>query len=214
MVAVVVPEQLAAHRNKVRGVLVRLVKDEAQADDLVQEALLRATRSAAGLRGEASPATWLTAIALNLARDHFRAAKRTPLFTSLDQAEDVPAPDRPEADILQAEMSGCILGHVARLAGRQRQAVMLHHFAGLSHREMARTLGVSEGNARVILHRGLAALRASLGRECVLDFRDDIPCDRGQPTSPATAVPCQPFARPDPSAVGASPQDAVGARGG
>ncbi len=198
MVAVVVPEQLAVHRNKVRGVLVRLVKDEALADDLVQEALLRATRSAAELRGEASLATWLTAIALNLARDRFRAAKRTPLFTSLVEAEDLPAPDRPEADILQAEMSGCILGHVARLTGRQREAVMLHHFAGLSHREMARTQGVSEGNARVILHRGLAALRASLERECVLDFRDDIPCDRRRPTSPATAVRGQHWAHPGP----------------
>ena len=188
MVAVVVPEQLAAHRNKARGVLVRLVKDEALADDLVQEALLRGTRSAARLRGDASPATWLTAIALNLARDHFRAAKRTPLFTSLVEAEDVPAPDRPEADILQAAMSGCILGHVARLTGRLREAVMLHHFAGLSHREMAQASGVSEANARVILHRGLAALRASLRRECVLDFRDDIPCDRRQVASPVTAL--------------------------
>ncbi len=200
MVAVVVPEQLAAHRNKVRGVLVRLVKDEALADDLVQEALLRATRSAAELRGEASLATWLTAIALNLARDHVRAAKRTPLFTSLVEAEDLPAPDRTEADILQAEMSGCILGHVARLTGRQREAVMLHHFAGLSHREMARTLGVSEANARVILHRGLAALRASLGSECILDFRDEIPCERRrrQLASPVTAVRRERLAHPGP----------------
>ncbi len=194
----VVHEQLTAHRKTVLGVLVRLVKDEALADDLVQEALLRATRSAAGLRGEASPATWLTAIALNLARDHFRAAKRTPHFASLDEAEDVPAPDRPEADILQAEMSGCILGHVARLTGRPREAVMLRHFAGLSHREMAQTLGVSEANARVILHRGLAALRASLGRECVLDFRDDIPCDRRQLALPVTAVLREGLAHPGP----------------
>ena len=128
-----------------RGVLVRLVSDEALADDLVQEALLRATRSAGSLRGEASPATWLTAIALNLARDHFRAAKRTPLTTSLDQAEDIPDPYRAEAEILQAEMSGCILGHVARLTGRQREAVMLHHFAGLSHHEMAAGLGRVRG---------------------------------------------------------------------
>jgi len=100
-----------------------------------------------------------------------------PASTSLDQAEDLPAPDRPESNILQAEMSGCILGHVARLPERQQEAVLLHHFAGLSHREMADALGISEGNARVILHRGLAALRTSLGAECTLDFRDDVPCE-------------------------------------
>lgn len=70
------------------------------------------------------------------------------------------------------------LGHVARLPSRQRQAVLLHHFGGLSHREVASTLNVSEGNARVILHRGLAALRDSLGRECLLDFGDPISCER------------------------------------
>lgn len=97
---------------------------------------------------------------------------------ALDQAEEVHAPDRPEGDALQAEMSGCILGHVTRLPERQREAVLLHHFAGLSHREMAAALEISEGNARVILHRGLAAPRASLGRECILDFGNDIPCER------------------------------------
>lgn len=178
MAAVVVAERVAVHRAKVRSFLVRLTKDGALADDLAQEALLRATRAAGSLRGEASPETWLTAIALNLARDHFRAAKRAPPTTSLARADEIPAPDRPDDDVLKAEMSTCILGHVARLPARQREAVLLHHFAGLGHREVATTLGVSEGNARVILHRGLEALRASLGRECILDFGDDIPCDR------------------------------------
>lgn len=176
--AAVVAEQLAAHREAVRGVLLRLVRDEALAEDLVQEALLRASRAAADMRGEAAPATWLTAIALNCARDHFRAAKRRPATTALDEADAVAAADQPELEVIQAEMSGCILGHLARLPERQREAVLMHHFAGVGHREMAGVLGVSEGNARVILHRGLAALRASLDRECKLDFGDRIPCER------------------------------------
>lgn len=97
---------------------------------------------------------------------------------SLEEAEQIPSADRPEAEILKAEMSGCILGHIARLPERQREAVLLHYFSGLDHRRIAETLGVSEGNARVILHRGLTALRAGLGRECVLDFGDDIPCEQ------------------------------------
>ncbi|WP_158240460.1 RNA polymerase sigma factor [Telmatospirillum siberiense] len=176
--AAVVLEELAAHRKTVRGVLIRLVKDEDLADDLVQEALLRASRAADGMRLEASPATWLTAIALNVARDHFRAVKRMPPLTSLDQATDIPVPHHPEGDILQAEMSGCILRHVARLPERQRDAVLLHNFAGCNHQEIAVALGVSEGNARIILHRGLAALRVSLSAECMLDFGADIPCER------------------------------------
>jgi RNA polymerase sigma-70 factor (ECF subfamily) len=176
--AAVVAEQLAAHRSSVRGVLLRMVRDEALAEDLVQEALLRASRAANHMRGEASPATWLTAIALNCARDHFRAAKRRPATTGLDEADAVPAADEPEFEVMQAEMSGCILGHLARLPERQREAVLMYHFAGLGHSEIAGVLGVAEGNARVILHRGLAALRTSLDRECKLDFGDRIPCER------------------------------------
>ena len=173
-----VAELIAAHRDKVRGVLLRLVRDAALADDLVQEALLRATRAAGTMRGEAAPATWLTAIALNVARDHFRAGRRAPRTEDLERAEDVPDGHRPEADILQAEMSACILEFVALLPKRQREAVLMHNFGGLSHREIAAAMGVSEGNARVILHRGLAALKSSLNRECVLDFGDEVPCER------------------------------------
>lgn len=171
-------EQIAAHRGTVRGVLLRLVRDSALADDLVQEALLRATRAITGMRGDAAPVTWLTAIALNVARDHFRAAGRAPQPADLEQAEGVPDDRDTEGEVMQAEMSSCILGHVARLPERQREAVLLHHFGGLDHRAIASTLGVSEGNARVILHRGLAALRGSLSKECSLNFNDDIPCER------------------------------------
>lgn len=158
-----------------------MVRDESLAEDLTQEALLRATRAAGSMRGEAAPSTWLTAIALNLARDHFRAAGRAPQSASLDQAEAMASDDRPEHTVLQAEMSACILEHISRLPERQREAVLLHHFAGLGHREIATALTVSEGNARIILYRGLSALRASLGDECILDFADDIPCERRGP---------------------------------
>lgn len=171
-------EVLAASRASVRGVLLRMVRDPALADDLTQEACLRAQRAISTMRGEAEPATWLTAIALNVARDHFRAAKRRPQAAELEEAEAIAGDDAPEHEVLQAEMSGCILGHIHRLPERQRDAVLMHNFAGLGHGEIASAMGVSEGNARVLLHRGLAALRASLGRECRLDFSDDIPCER------------------------------------
>lgn len=171
-------EDFAPHRDALRALLTRLLGDSALAEDLAQEALLRAGRAAATRRGEATARTWLFAIALNLARSHFRAAKRAPRLAELDAADSVAAPDDPERDVLQAEMSGCILGHIERLKPAQKDAVLLHHFSGLSHAEIAATLGTSEGNARVLLHRGLAALRASLGTECVLDFGDAVPCER------------------------------------
>ncbi|CAA7619669.1 RNA polymerase sigma factor [Magnetospirillum sp. LM-5] len=177
-VAAVADECFAAHRATVRGVLVRLLKDEALAEDLTQEALLRATRAGQGWRGEARPATWLTAIALNLARDHWRTQARRPVLAGLDQAEELASDDRVEESLLEAEMSACILSHIARLPERARQAVLAHHFAGLGHAEIAALLECSPANARVILHRGLAALKASLEADCRLDFADPVPCER------------------------------------
>jgi RNA polymerase sigma-70 factor, ECF subfamily len=177
-VAAAVLDALAAHRETVRDVLRRLVRDEALAEDLVQEAFLRAARAAGSLRGDAAPGTWLTAIALNLARDHFRSLKRIPQSEILALAEDIPDPCQAEIEVLRAEMSACILEHIARLKERQREAILLHQFAGLGHREIAAALGVSENNARVLLHRALQVLRTSLGKECILDFSDPIPCER------------------------------------
>ena len=110
----------AARGTKVRGVLLRLVKDAALADDLLQETLLRAMRTTAQPRGDASPTTWLTAIALNVARDHFRAVRRMPALALLDDAADVPDARRPDGELLQGEMSDCILKEVARLPPHQR----------------------------------------------------------------------------------------------
>jgi RNA polymerase sigma-70 factor, ECF subfamily len=176
--AAAVLDVLAAHRETVRGVVLRVVRDEALAEDLVQEALLRATRAAGGLRGDAAPGTWLTAIALNLMRDHFRSRKRLPVTGNLELAESVADPFQTEMEVMRAEMSACILEHIARLKERQREAVLLQQFAGLGHREIAAALGVTENNARVLVHRAMQALRISLGKECILDFADCIPCER------------------------------------
>lgn len=172
------PEDLAAHREAVRGLLRRMVKDDGLAEDLVQDALLRATQAAADRRGESSLRTWITAIALNLANDHFRKTRRLPLFSPLEAAEFVVEAGHPEGDVLRAEMSSCILEFIDRLPERQRDALLMHHFAGLSHKEIATALAVSDGNARVLLHRGMAALKSSLEQGCAIDLGADIPCER------------------------------------
>ena len=136
-------DELAARRPAVRGFLLKLTRDPDLADDLAQEALLRAVRAFPRLRGEASPGTWITAIALNLARDHFRALRRAPETVEVSDASEMAVEAAAESDVLQAEMSACILGHVARLSPRQQQVVLLRHFGGLDHAEIARQLGVS-----------------------------------------------------------------------
>ncbi len=172
-------DSMAEHRGAVVGFLRRLVGDPALAEDLAQETFLRAQRSAASRRGEAGERTWLCAIALNLARDHFRAAGRRPRVTADARAAAEVACDADvEKALLEAEMAACIGEYLFRLPRPRRDVVALHDMAGLGHREIGAALGLSEANSRVLLHRGRAALRALLERDCNLSFREAIPCER------------------------------------
>lgn len=168
----------ATHRDAVRGFLASMTGDATLAEDLTQETFLRAERARTRYRGQASVKTWLFAIALNLARDHFRMWARRGAATDLKAAEDLPSADLgAELAAMQNEMSTCIGRYVLQLPGRQRDIVALHDMGGLDHKQIARHLGISEGNARILLHRGRASLRRTLEENCILSFDDRIPCE-------------------------------------
>ncbi len=167
----------AGEREAVRAFILKLVADPSLADDLVQEALLKAHRSASRFKGDASRKSWLHVIALNVVRDHFRATSRRPQQVSDPDAllalqDDIALDD----DLLQQEMASCIRQYVLRLPERQRDVVALHDIAGLTHSEVASALGISESNSRTLLHRGRAALRLLLEESCLLCFDDPVPC--------------------------------------
>jgi len=171
---------LATYRQSVWGFVLRHVGDRALADDLTQDALLRAERSIDTYRSEASLRSWMFAIAVNVVRDHFRGLRRAPDSTSLVTAAEPASPEQgPEQTLLESEMASCVDGYVSRLPRLQHHVVALHDMAGLTHVEIATVLGVSVGNSRVLLHRGRAALRRVLEENCLLSFGgDQIPCER------------------------------------
>jgi len=161
----------------VRAFVLKLIGDPSLADDLVQETLLRAHKSEAGFKGDASRTSWLCTIALNVMRDHFRATARRPKQVSdLKTLLVLRSNEVLEDDFLQREMDSCIRQYVLRLPERQRDVVALHDIAGLTHREVSSALGISQSNSGVLLHRGRAALKLLLEENCVLCFDDSIPC--------------------------------------
>ncbi len=161
----------------VRAFILKLVGDPSLADDLVQETLLRAHKSEAGFKGDAPRTSWLCAIALNAMRDHFRATARRPKQVSDPKTLLVLRSDEAlEDDFLQREMDSCIRQYVLRLPETQRDVVALHNIAELTHREVSSALGISQSNSRILLHRGRAALKLLLQKNCVLCFDDSIPC--------------------------------------
>jgi RNA polymerase sigma-70 factor, ECF subfamily len=169
---------LAQHRDALVHFIRRMVGDSALAEDLAQETLLRAEQKRATFRGQASLRTWLFAIALNACRDHFRTdARNAQRAVDLSAAERLPANVNLEQAQAQTEMGTCISAYLFQLPERQREVVALHDMGGLDHEEISRLLGITEPNARVLLHRGRAALRALLEKHCDLAFDDAIPCE-------------------------------------
>jgi RNA polymerase sigma-70 factor (ECF subfamily) len=175
---------VASHRRAVRGFVLKLVGDETLAEDLTQETFVRIQRAASPYRGEASPRSWLCAIALNVVCDHFRAVARTPESTSDTETLHAMASESEGAElgVLKKKMSNCIGDYLIRLPQPQSEVAALHDMAGLTHKEIAAQLDISANNARVLLHRGRAAFRKILEKHCVLSLgKDAIPCERRPP---------------------------------
>lgn len=169
---------LTQYRDALVRFIKRVVGDGALAEDIAQESLLRAEQKRASYRGQASVRTWLFAVALNACRDHFRASARSAQHVvDFAAAERLPADVDLEQTLAQTEMGTCISAYLFQLPERQRAVVALHDMGELDHEEIGRLLGISEVNARVLLHRGRAALRTLLEKHCVLAFDDSIPCE-------------------------------------
>lgn len=141
-----------------------MLRNRAEADDVVEDALLRIHAAAAGFRGERGLRTWVLRITANLCRDRLR--RRKFVAGSVDDLEPSglgfdPVPDWDGA-MDQRVLAGQLERAVATLPTDQREAVILRYRLGLSQAEMAETLKVPEGTVKSRLSRALSALRGSL----------------------------------------------------
>jgi RNA polymerase sigma factor (sigma-70 family) len=125
-----------------------------RADDCFQETLLAALRAYEGLRDPRALRAWLFSIAarkaIDLHRERARAPRPEAELESLGAAAGAPEPDP------------ALWARVRALPPKQRQAVTLRYQADLSHREIARVLGISEAAARRNVFEALARLREEL----------------------------------------------------
>ena len=147
------------HAGRVHGAVWRLSgMNEARAEELTQEAFVRAWQKLGSFRFESAFTTWLHRLAVNVALMDLRA--RDPEDTVGDEAlEAAVAPHLPfcageRADLEQA---------VAKLPPRARAVLVLHDIEGWKHEEIGRELGMAVGSSKAHLHRARALLRRLLG---------------------------------------------------
>lgn len=140
----------------------RYVGHHEDANDLAQEAFLRAWRSIGRFRGESAFSTWLYRIAVNACLNQ-RALKRVP---TQDLPETLPDPSRGAQVRAEAEDEARrVRGAIARLPEKQRATLILKLYHDLSHEEVASVLGSSVGTVKSNLFHALGNVKRLLGGE-------------------------------------------------
>jgi RNA polymerase sigma-70 factor (ECF subfamily) len=147
----------------VYGIALRSTKRPADAEDLAQEAFVRAYRALLGYSPERRralrPRGWLAAIVGNLTRN--RARRQAPAAADLDAVAQVRADEAPGPERLAEgrESAAAWSARLEALPARYRRAVELRHVSGLSYPELAQALGRPLGTVKSDVHRGVRLLR-------------------------------------------------------
>ncbi len=147
------------HVGRLYGTILRLVgRDRARAEELTQEAFVRAWQKLASFRHESAFSTWLHRLGVNTALMDLRARRDdettddAALATAAGGAVPFCAGER--ADLERA---------VAALPPRARAVLVLHDVEGFKHEEIAAELGMAVGSSKAQLHRARGLLRRALG---------------------------------------------------
>lgn len=156
------------HRRDVYRLAWRLLGNHTDADDVTQEAFVRAWRGLRGFRGEAGFKTWLTRIVVNLAWNARQRRRATPPEDpgAVERAADaIGAPGHaspPGGQGPQAVLRAQVRRLVDSLPRRQRQVLHMKVYAGMTFREIARAAGISVGAAKATFFQAVSGLRERL----------------------------------------------------
>lgn len=170
-----------------------ILRDDAEAEDTVQEAWLQAHRALGSFRAEARLSTWLVRIAVNESLGRLRASSRRAEVVYLDGVVDnefaaetnmqQPEADRPEPAAERAELRRILEARIDALPEAFRTVFVLRAVQEMSVEETAAALGLPEATVRTRHFRARAMLRESLARELDLAVADAFSfagarCDR------------------------------------
>lgn len=151
---------MARHLPKILNLGRRMLGDQIEAEDVAQDVFVRVwTHAARWQPGQAKFETWLHRVAMNLCYDRLR---RKPA-TALDQVpEPVDHAPGPAAKLFEAQLAHAVNEALKHLPDRQREALVLCHYQGLTNIDAAQIMGVSVEAMESLLSRGRRTLKATL----------------------------------------------------
>ncbi|MDX1454181.1 MAG: RNA polymerase sigma factor RpoE [Gammaproteobacteria bacterium] len=159
------------YQHKILMLIGRYVKDHSEAQDVAQEAFIKAYRALPRFRGDSAFYTWMYRIAINTAKNHLVAEKRRPV----DQQVDLQDPDSydmqarlknvdtPERLLLTDEIQSNVESVIEELPEELRTAIVLRELDGLSYEEISEAMDCPVGTVRSRIFRAREAISERIG---------------------------------------------------
>jgi len=158
------------YQNRIINLVSRFVSDYAEAQDVAQEAFIKAYRAIERFRGDSAFYTWLYRIAINTAKNYLVSRSRRPPTSDVDvhDAEQYTTEtrlkdrDTPERELLKEEISEMINSTIQELPEDLRTAILLREMDGMSYEDIAVTMDCPIGTVRSRIFRAREAIDEKL----------------------------------------------------
>ena len=148
------------HLPTVLAIARRMLRDDAEAEDVAQETMLRLWRNAAGLElGPNGVRPWLRRVASNLCIDRVRARRNT---TVVEEVPEESAPPSQLRHLAERELGARVDAALQALPERQRLALTLFHYEGMSQIEVGEAMGISDEAVESLLARARRTLKVAV----------------------------------------------------
>ncbi len=159
-------ELMRRHQQKIYWTVRRIVGDHAEADDVTQEAFLKAFLALGDFRGDSSFYTWLYRIAVNLSLNAVRKRQVVEYIReSTILARLLPAKEDPHEALEAKEMESALERAVAGLPEKQKAVFVMRYYDGMSYDEIAKVLKTSVGGLKANYFHALKKVQEALKHE-------------------------------------------------
>ena len=155
------------YQHKVVKLVLRYVRNPAEAEDIAQEAFIKAYRALPQFRGDSAFYTWMYRIAINTAKNSLASRDRSPIRYDLDLTDPEEShsvqtklqdPDTPEGMALTEEIRGIVNSAIEGLPEELKTAIVLRELDGLSYEEIAAAMECPVGTVRSRIFRAREAI--------------------------------------------------------
>ena len=168
------------YQRKLTRLLSRFIRDQAEVEDVTQEAFIKAYRALPAFRGDSAFYTWLYRIGINTAKNYLMAmGRRAPTSTEVDaeeaegfeEGEQLRDINTPESVLLSKEIAETVNSTIEQLPEELRRAIQMREIEGMSYEDIAQALDCPIGTVRSRIFRAREAIAEKL--RPLLDTRKD-----------------------------------------